>query len=139
MVSDSDLRRSIVNDLVCNNFEVTYEANGGKGIARILDINPEVIVLSEDTPVVGGVEYLPLIRRVTNAPIVMVGDGDEIRVVSALVNGADMYVRKPVNSQELVSRVRALCRRIGTGSETVRPGTNGTVSLTICLRMFAYL
>ncbi len=129
MVSDSDLRSSIMNDLVGNNFEVMHEANGGQAVARILDVNPGVIVLSEDTPVVGGVEYLPLIRRVTSAPIVIVGDGDEIRVVSALVNGADMYVRKPVNPQELVSRVRALCRRIDTESGSARPGTNGTASL----------
>ncbi len=129
MANDSDLRCSIVNGLACNNFEVIYEANGGQGVARILDMNPEVIVLSEDTPVVGGVEYLPLIRRVTSAPIVIVGDGDDIRVVSALVNGADMYVRKPVNSQELVSRVRALCRRIGIESEFARMSTYGTVSL----------
>lgn len=129
MAQDSDLRGSIVDDLVGNNFEVTYESDGGQGVARIIDMNPEVIVLSEDTPVVGGVEYLPLIRRVTSAPIVIVGDGDDIRVVSALVNGADMYVRKPVNSQELVSRVRALSRRIGTESEFGRPGANGTASL----------
>ncbi|MCH7625716.1 MAG: response regulator transcription factor [Chloroflexi bacterium] len=129
MANDPELRCSIVNGLACENFDVIYEANGGQGVARILDMNPEVIVLSEDTPVVGGVEYLPLIRRVTSAPIVIVGDGDEMRVVSALVNGADMYVRKPVNSQELVSRVRALCRRIGTETEFAKAGTAGTLSL----------
>ena len=129
MANDSDLRGSIVNDLVGSNFEVTYESDGGQGVAHIIDMNPEVIVLSEDTPVVGGLEYLPLIRRVTSAPIVIVGDGDDIRVVSALVNGADMYVRKPVNSKELVSRVRALSRRIGTESEFTRLGAKSTISL----------
>ena len=129
MANDSDLRCSIENGLAHENFDVISEANGGQGVARILDMNPEVIVLSEDTPVVGGVEYLPLIRRVTSAPIVVVGDGDDIRVVSALVNGADMYVRKPVNPQELVSRVRALCRRIGTDPEFGKRGTNAKLSL----------
>ena len=129
IANDHELRSSIANDLSCDGFEVLNEANGRQGVARILDCNPEVIVLSEDTPAFGGVEYLPLIRRVTSAPIVVVGDGDEMRVVSALVNGADMYVRKPVNSQELVSRVRALCRRFDTESVSARLSTNGAASL----------
>ena len=96
MATDPQLRRTLIDSLSQDDFEVLHEANGGYRVADILDMNPQVIVISEDSPVLGGLEHLALVRRVTSAPVIIVGKEEDIRVISALVNGADMYVRTPV-------------------------------------------
>lgn len=108
---DAYLCRLMSEQLRCAGFEVMEESDSGKGMARIMQVNPGAILLGEDMPPLSGMELLPLIRRKTSAPIIMLGKGNETAVVSSLLQGADMYIRKPVNQEEMVSRVRALIRR----------------------------
>ena len=129
MATDPQLKRTLIDSLSQEDIEVMHEANGGHRVANILDMNPEVIVISEDSPVLGGLEHLALVRRVTSAPIIFVGKEEEIQVISALVNGADMYVRTPVNRRELASRVRALGRRAGSKLELRKSKSNSSASL----------
>lgn len=129
MTTDPELRHTLIDGLSNDDFEVMHEANGGHSVATLLDVNPEVIIISEDSPGPGGLEHLAIVRRVTSAPIIVIGKGEDIQVISALVNGADMYVRTPVNSEELTSRVRALDRRSGSGSDPRKSRSNGTASL----------
>ena len=69
------------------------------------------MLLAEGMPSLDGLEMLPLTRRLTASPIIVLGEGGETAVVKALLQGADMYLRKPVNDAELLSRVRAVTRR----------------------------
>lgn len=129
MATDPQLRRTLIDSLSQDDFEVLHEANGGYRVADILDMNPQVIVISEDSPVLGELEHLALVRRVTSAPVIIVGKEEDIRVISALVNGADMYVRTPVNRRELASRVRALGRRSRNKPELRKSKSNVSASL----------
>ena len=111
---DADLRRSMTETLLEEAFEVVGETDGTRGLAHVADFSPTIILVSDDMLTYDGAELLSLIRRLTNAPIMVIGAEGYTEVVAALLNGADMYLKKPFNPNELVSRVHALLRRAGT-------------------------
>ncbi len=118
--SRSDLAAAIVEA----GFEVRRESSSGGGIAQVLEVDPDVILLSEDMPPLDGVVMLSLLRRMTMAPIIVVGSKGASVAVEAVLQGADMYVAEPVRQRELVARVRALVRRhrAGERNDLLREG-----------------
>ncbi len=111
-------------------FEVRRESSSGGGIAQLLEIDPDVILMSEEMPPLDGVVMLSLLRRMTMAPIVVLGSRGESVAVEALLQGADMYMAEPVRRRELVARVRALVRRhrAGEKNDFLRGGRRRTGS-----------
>ena len=108
-------RGDLATAIVEAGFEVRRESSSGGGIAQVLEVDPDVILLSQDMPPLDGVVMLSLLRRMTMAPIIVVGSRGESVAVEALLQGADMYVAEPVRQRELVARVRALVRRYRAG------------------------
>ena len=91
--------------------EVRQEVRSAQGLRRILERDPGAIVIAEEMPALDGLMVLPLLRRLTKAPVLMVGDGGEMPIVDALSGGADMYMTRPINPIEMLARLRALLRR----------------------------
>ena len=108
---DASFRTALTGVFQGEGIDVVAEADSGGGVARIMQRVPGVVLMAEEMPSLDGVELLPLARRLTSSPIIVVGDGGDTAVVKALLQGADMYLRRPVNYLELLSRVRALTRR----------------------------
>jgi DNA-binding response OmpR family regulator len=74
--------------------------------------SPDVIVLDVMLPGSDGFMLLPEIRRLTTAPVVMLTARTEIgEKIAGLSAGADDYVGKPFDLEELVARLRTLLRR----------------------------
>lgn len=71
---------------------------------------PGLVIMSESMPPLDTIELLPLARRLTSSPIIVIGDGGETAVVKCLLQGADVYLSKPVNCRELHIRARSLYR-----------------------------
>lgn len=124
-----DLRNSLVELFQNEQYLVAEELDSGGGVLYVMRENPGIIVMSEDMPSLEGVEFLPLLRRLTRAPIIVVGAGGEAAVVRALLQGADMYLRTPPNYRELLSRVRALMRRYDSGSGGTRSDAGDNISV----------
>jgi len=84
---------------------------------------PDVIVLDVMLPGRGGFALLPVIRERSRAGVLMLTarDAAEDRV-RGLTGGADDYLVKPFGMAELVARVQALLRRVGSGGGTVAVG-----------------
>jgi len=73
---------------------------------------PEVIVLDVMLPEIDGFALLPMLRRLTDAPIVMLSARAETaEKVAGLSRGADDYVAKPFELEELVARLQSALRR----------------------------
>lgn len=116
---DHELRVSVVDLLQVEGFEAVLKGDSSDGVARVMQASPALIIMNEEMLPLDGVELLPLLRRLTASPIIVVGAGGEIAVVKALLQGADMYISRPINYRELISRIRALLRMSGQGNDTV--------------------
>ncbi|MCH8061849.1 MAG: response regulator transcription factor [Chloroflexi bacterium] len=116
---DHDLRVSVVDLLQVEGFEAVVKGDSSDGVARVMQGSPALLIMSEDMLPLDGVELLPLLRRLTASPIIVVGAGGETAVVKALLQGADMYISRPINYRELLSRVRALLRMSSQGNDII--------------------
>ena len=86
-------------------YKSVAESESSEGVAKVMRCNPSLVVMSEDMHSIDGVELLRLLRRLTASPIIVVGSGGETAVVEALLQGADMYISRPINYRELLSRI----------------------------------
>jgi DNA-binding response OmpR family regulator len=93
-------------------FEVRSVPDGPTAIPLIREWKPEVILLDVMLPKIDGISMLPLFRRLTEAPIVMLSAKGELEDrVQGLDRGADDYLAKPFEMSELVARLRTALRR----------------------------
>jgi len=102
-------------------FQVIEASDSGEGVRHVLEQTPSIVVIGEDMPPLAGVELLPLLRSLTDSPIITLGAGGETPMVDALLNGADVYLAIPVNLRELMARIRALLRRYGAAKPCGEP------------------
>src|SRR5215208_260129 len=90
-------------------------ASDGKQAMNILERQiPDFVILDLMLPEVDGLSLTRWLRDRSNVPIIMLtARREEIDRIAGLEMGADDYVVKPFSPQELVSRVRAVARRLG--------------------------
>jgi two-component system response regulator MprA len=106
------MREMLVLALEREGYRVRALATGA-GLADVVR-NDEValVVLDVALPGADGISLVPVVRAVTEAPIMMLTAKTETRdKVRALDAGADHYVTKPVDLDELLSRIAAALRR----------------------------
>ena len=99
---DIDECRAISACLRGQGYDVVSESESSTG----------VVLLAEDMPTFSGEDLLPLWRKRSAVPIIVMGKGTETSVVAALLQDADMYLDRPINDREMISRVGALLRRV---------------------------
>ena len=93
-------------------YDVRAVADGPQAIALVNEWDPDVIVLDVMMPKIDGLALLPLLRRRTQAPIIMLtARGDVADRVAGLRGGADDYLAKPFDLEELLARLEAALRR----------------------------
>jgi DNA-binding response OmpR family regulator len=106
------IREMLELGLTSRGFQVRCAADGQAAIPLIRAWNPELIVLDVMLPKIDGLALLPAIRRLTEAPIIMLSAKGEVEDrIEGLDRGADDYVGKPFEMTELVSRLRSALRR----------------------------
>ncbi len=96
-------------------YEVHTCNNGKDGLAKALEIIPQLIILDVMMPEMDGIETCREIRQVAELKntivIFLTARGEDYSQIAGFEAGADDYVTKPVNPRVLVSRVKALLRR----------------------------
>jgi DNA-binding response OmpR family regulator len=93
-----------------HHLDVAY--NGRDGLTRILSGSYDLIILDVMMPVVDGVTVLQHIRKRTDVPVIMLTARVEQKDrVLGLNAGADDYVQKPFDADELHARIHAVLRR----------------------------
>lgn len=93
-------------------FSIRTAADGPAALAELSYRIPSVVVLDLMLPKIDGIALLPLIRRITEVPVLMLSaKHDVVTRVAGLEGGADDYLAKPFEFMELVARVQTLLRR----------------------------
>jgi two-component system response regulator ResD len=94
-------------------FDVVIAKDGADGLALHSRTHPDLVILDIMLPALDGFEVCRRIRSWSNTPILMLtARGDEEDRIQGLDLGADDYLVKPFSPRELVSRVRAILRRV---------------------------
>lgn len=116
--------------LKTNDLDVITANNGPGGIQLIKEVSPDIVLLDMMMPDMDGREVCREIRTFSNVPIVVLSALNNPGVVaSALDEGADDYLIKPVPSSILVAHIRSLARRSGTGA--LNPNSASLQNLTM--------
>lgn len=106
------LRELLEYGLAQAGFAVRSVAEGSAALPLLQAWAPDLIVLDVMLPGKDGLTLLPEIRRLTTAPVVMLTARTEVtEKVAGFSAGADDYVGKPFDLEELVARLRTLLRR----------------------------
>jgi two-component system KDP operon response regulator KdpE len=127
LIADDDpqLVRALRITLGAHGYDVVAAPDGAAAITLAAQSHPDIVLLDLGMPRLDGVEVIHALRGWTDAPIIVVsgrtGSGDK---VDALDAGADDYVTKPFQIDELLARLRALSRRtvLAPGNAVVRFG-----------------
>jgi two-component system KDP operon response regulator KdpE len=123
LVVDDDplLQKSLTLFFVMQGYDVESATTAQAAFDALERQRPDLIVLDLGLPDLDGHEACRRMRQASDVPIIVLSakSGDQEKV-SALEQGADDYVCKPFNSEELLARVRAALRRVTSVTETGR-------------------
>ncbi|HWR48937.1 MAG TPA: response regulator [Pseudonocardiaceae bacterium] len=108
---ESQLLRALRINLRARAYEVETAQDGSAALAAVARRPPDVVVLDLGLPGISGIEVITGLRGWTRVPIIVLsGRADPAAKVEALDAGADDYVTKPFNMDELLARIRAALR-----------------------------
>ena len=101
-------------------FNVLIASDGRQAMNTFDRQQPDFVILDLMLPEVDGLSLTRWLRDRSDLPIIMLtARREEIDRITGLEMGADDYVIKPFSPQELVSRVRAVMRRLGREQDAV--------------------
>ncbi len=96
-------------------FQVESASDGEQGVTLAQRINPDLVILDVMMPGIDGLEVCRRLRNnptTSNVPILMLTAKDEVSDrIAGLRTGADDYLTKPFNFDELLERIKAILRR----------------------------
>ncbi|MBO0460190.1 MULTISPECIES: response regulator YycF [unclassified Enterococcus] len=111
-------------NLAKEGYDVYTAYDGEEALAKVAEVEPDLIVLDLMLPKMDGLEVAREVRKTFDMPIIMVTAKDsEIDKVLGLELGADDYVTKPFSNRELVARVKANLRRGASAAKEVEEVT----------------
>jgi DNA-binding response OmpR family regulator len=109
---DVNLLAIVRENLVFEGFEVDFVRDGGAALAKAHDFRPDLIVLDVMLPGLSGFDICTELRRQATTPILMVSArGQKPDRIRGLNLGADDYISKPFELDELLARINAILRR----------------------------
>jgi two-component system, OmpR family, response regulator MprA len=120
---DEEIAQVLQRSLRLEGYEVRIAGDGETALDQSSAFNPDLVILDLGLPKLDGIEVARRLRSADDVPILMLTARDALESrVEGLDSGADDYLVKPFERQELLARLRALLRR--------RP-PRGAASLTV--------
>ena len=109
--------------------EVTHDGESGLALAR--NLTPDLIILDLMLPGLDGVDLCRILRRESEVPIIMLTarEAPAERIIG-LDSGADDYIVKPFDPEEVIARAEAVLRRVKGRVRQVLTGGNITLNET---------
>lgn len=115
---DENIAELISLYLIKECFDTEIALNGEEALDKFKSYQPQLILLDIMLPGIDGYDVCREIRKSSNVPIIMLSaKGEVFDKVLGLKIGADDYMVKPFDSNELVARVQAILRRVSQSEE----------------------
>jgi two-component system alkaline phosphatase synthesis response regulator PhoP len=113
---EQDLLDLIEYNLRKEGFEVLRAEDGQAGLELARNSEPDLILLDIMMPKINGLKMVEIIRHddeFNHIPVIfLTAREDEKTEIAALDKGGDDYVTKPISTQKLISRIKAVLRRV---------------------------
>lgn len=110
---DAELAELTIEYLRGYDYQVSHETDGDKAAERILNEQPDLVILDVMLPGKNGIDICREVRADYENPIIMLtARSDQIDQIVGLEIGADDYICKPVEPRLLVARINAVSRRV---------------------------
>lgn len=125
---EPQILRALKTILSSGRFNVISAVTGEQGLALAASQAPDIIILDLTLPDMDGIQVTEQIREWSTTPIIVlsVRDGERDKV-AALDKGADDYLTKPFNIEELLARIRVALRHssqsIGNKETIIKAGS----------------
>src|SRR5436305_14457031 len=130
---DPDTQQMLSMILASEGYDVLPASNGTLGLELLRKMGPDLVLLDWMLPGMDGLEVCKRAREISTVPIIMLTakTATEDRI-SGLDMGADDYLPKPFEPEELLARIRAQLRRAskaGDGLQRDKPNQVGDLRL----------
>ena len=110
---DKGISDFIIPELEHEGFKTVLAETGRQALELFDSENPDLVLLDVMLPELNGLEVLRRIRAKSNVPVILeTARGETIDKINGLNSGADDYIPKPFEIEELLARINALFRRI---------------------------
>lgn len=114
---DMELRQELKLLLERNGYAADYLEDFTDAASRIIDYNPDMVLLDINLPGIDGESLLKQIRKLSEVPVIMVTSRDtEMDEMLCLSFGADDFIAKPYNPSILLLHIEAVFKRTGAGA-----------------------
>lgn len=118
---DFMIAESTITLLKYHGFDVEWVNNGVDGLATLAKQKFDIVLLDLGLPMMDGMQVLKQIRQKTQIPVLIISARDQLENrVDGLNQGADDYLVKPYEFEELLARIQALLRRAGVEAQTTQ-------------------
>lgn len=105
-------------ELVHEGYQTCTAQDGYEALKKFESESPDLILLDVMIPLLSGLEVLRRIRKTSSVPVIMVtARGETYDKVNALNAGADDYIPKPFEIEELLARMGAVLRRVSSAHD----------------------
>jgi two-component system KDP operon response regulator KdpE len=116
---EPQILRALRINLSVRHYDVVTAMTGRQALDAVAHAHPDLVLLDLGLPDVDGIDVIHALRGWTAVPIVVLSGRNQTEAkVRALDAGADDYVSKPFNVDELLARVRAVSRRAVSADES---------------------
>jgi two-component system cell cycle response regulator len=124
LVEDSASQRAVIaHRLRLGGYEVSLASDGLDCLRMLGELRPDIVLLDVVMPGIDGWETLDRIRETSGVPVIMLTSRTEdIDRVRGLRAGADDYLGKPFQQEELEARIEAVMRRAELGRRDALTG-----------------
>lgn len=131
VVDDNASVRTLLRDYLSEQgFYAVTADNGQNALYTARREKPDLILLDIMMPEMDGYQFITAYRKESDAPIILLtAKLEETDKVLGLELGADDYITKPFGMRELLARIRAVLRRVG--SDSFQPATLKVANITL--------
>ena len=132
---DFMIAESTITLLKYHGYDVEWFNNGLDGLSELTKQKFDLILLDLGLPMMDGMQVLKQVRQKTQIPVLIISARDQLENrVEGLNQGADDYLVKPYEFEELLARIQALLRRAGLDAQTMHAEKvlkNGELTLDV--------